>query len=477
MSQMKPYCFKCGAELDAEAIYCPVCGRLQRSMVVRAVEPGHQAAPPSGQQDHEQPDPSYAAYPEQAAYPERAADGGHPDPWSQELAAPEHQYAAADDPYAGVGPQYPGAPASYEEHDQPNGAVGDPGAEHEHGYGEPGHEGASPQPYGEQAYHYPEPDQQGGYTYAESTHDYAPEQPEPAANDPYAQSDWYGTQPDPQLQGEAHPDERVYAGGSYASQPHAEPGYLEDPWADPPPAAPSPAAPPPPGQPYAAQPYSGSAEEPGYDYRSSGYGGQGSQAGGAYGQAPASRYGGAAAPAYAAPKPSGGRSPLRLLAIAAAALLGLFLVGFAIGQVFTGGSSSSGAGSQQAAAPPLAQGTPAPRPSTSSTTAPTSSPGLAGGTANFVKVGATIPSQCSTKQGCPVAVTLRNSGGSGGGTVSVTLTDDGGSSIATFTGPIPVTDAGQTVQVTGFATGDQLGPYLKSGGVVHVTNVSVTNNG
>ena len=26
MSQMKPYCFKCGAELEPEAIRCPHCG-------------------------------------------------------------------------------------------------------------------------------------------------------------------------------------------------------------------------------------------------------------------------------------------------------------------------------------------------------------------------------------------------------------------------------------------------------------------
>src|SRR5947209_17874673 len=48
MSQMKAYCFKCGAELDPEAIVCPSCGRLQRSMVVRSVEaePGAPAAAP-----------------------------------------------------------------------------------------------------------------------------------------------------------------------------------------------------------------------------------------------------------------------------------------------------------------------------------------------------------------------------------------------------------------------------------------------
>src|SRR6266700_6167359 len=47
MSQMKPYCFKCGAELEPEAIYCPECGRLQRSMVVRTAPPASSGAPPA----------------------------------------------------------------------------------------------------------------------------------------------------------------------------------------------------------------------------------------------------------------------------------------------------------------------------------------------------------------------------------------------------------------------------------------------
>src|SRR5260370_15902518 len=74
MSQMKPYCFKCGAELDPEAIYCPECGRLQRSMVVRAVEPGAPSAPPRpgpGQQPDQPPQfhPARAPQPGQPAEP------------------------------------------------------------------------------------------------------------------------------------------------------------------------------------------------------------------------------------------------------------------------------------------------------------------------------------------------------------------------------------------------------------------------
>ena len=66
MSQMKPYCFKCGAELEPEAIYCPECGRLQRSMVVRSVDPNDQGAPPApySGSSHEQP---YQLYPDRDA--------------------------------------------------------------------------------------------------------------------------------------------------------------------------------------------------------------------------------------------------------------------------------------------------------------------------------------------------------------------------------------------------------------------------
>jgi len=165
---------------------------------------------------------------------------------------------------------------------------------------------------------------------------------------------------------------------------------------------------------------------------------------------------------------------MRLAALAAAALLGLFLVGFGIGQVFLSSSpspvSTATQPPRQATQPPAPTATPG-----AATPTPASTP-LAGGTANFVKAGATIPAGCTTRQGCPVAVTLKNTGGQGGGTVTVTLTDEGGNPIATFTGPIPVTDAGQTVQVTGYATGDQLGPYLRSGGTVYIKTIEVQNN-
>jgi hypothetical protein len=155
-------------------------------------------------------------------------------------------------------------------------------------------------------------------------------------------------------------------------------------------------------------------------------------------------------------------------------VLGLFLVGFVIGKVI-GGSSSPAAstepGSNLPVVAPTATAQPAATPAT--TPAPTPTIDQGGGNAAFQRVsgGASISGQCSTRQGCPVQVTLKNTGGRGGGTLTVGLTDDGGNPIATFTGPIPVTDPGATVQVNGYATGDQLGPYLRNGGIVHLTTI------
>ena len=52
----------------------------------------------------------------------------------------------------------------------------------------------------------------------------------------------------------------------------------------------------------------------------------------------------------------------------------------------------------------------------------------------------------------------------------------GGNTVATFSTQIPTTDAGATVDVTVYATGDKLPDYLKSGGTVYITNVTIKNN-
>src|SRR5215472_13648930 len=101
MSQMKPYCFKCGAELEPDAIYCPECGRLQRSMVVRAVEPGQGAppAPPPGKRE-EQP---ISFYPNRDAQPAQPAEYQPDQSTYYPEAAPQHPDQR--DPYAEQ--QYP----------------------------------------------------------------------------------------------------------------------------------------------------------------------------------------------------------------------------------------------------------------------------------------------------------------------------------------------------------------------------------
>jgi hypothetical protein len=177
-----------------------------------------------------------------------------------------------------------------------------------------------------------------------------------------------------------------------------------------------------------------------------------------------------------------GSNTLRLVALAAAALLGLFLIGFGIGHLLGVGS---GSGSPSAAAPeqsarPTAPGTTAPTTAPTATPAATPTPGQGiTGNAKFQRVSSSIPGKCTTSQGCPVQVTLKNNGGQGSGSVTVTLSDaaSGGNSVATFTGPIPATDAGSTVQVTGYANGDQLPAYLRSGGIVYITGVDIQNGG
>jgi hypothetical protein len=479
MSQMKPYCFKCGAELDPDAIYCPECGRLQRSMVVRAVEPGGsvpaaaqpeqpyqyhpgQEAEPSQPAEHPPGQPPHVhdpyaghQYADQGWYAGEAAAAGtqhdqHPDDGNQVHAQPAYPdpyapgsgyeqpgYAPHEDPEPGYEPQYghpqqPGHeqyPHPEPGHEQPGphyGQLEQPGYEHEAQYEQP-----------QTAYGEPEP--------AHGQHDPRYEQPQTAYGEPepaYGQHEPPYEHPEPTY-GQAEP---TY-GQAEPTYAHSEPGYGQ--------AAPV-------YQP--AEPvYRSSAPIP---------------AGGGY---PPQR-----PPAYVpevnpyGPPPSeyappvAGPNRTRLHALLGAGLLGLLLIGFTIGQIMTRGSGSPSAPTNpprtQGAAPPTSQPTAAP------TAAPTPTAAQGTGNARFQKVSSDIPgSRCSTTQGCPITVTLKNTGDTGSGTVTVTLTDDAGNPVATFTGPIPSTDGGATVQVSGFATGDRLPTYLRSGGIVHITTVDVKN--
>jgi hypothetical protein len=604
MSQMKPYCFKCGAELEPEAIYCPECGRLQRSMVVRAVDPNAPKAPspPSPQPapypgtPHDQPNQFYpdreaeaaAAAAEHAAgtqapqglggaaeqhpdqhdpysqrYPEQDWRGGqHADANGEQAPYAEHggdqvyaqqdheqqaygeqswsdsnqhgqtgqDYSGHVEPEAGHGQHDAGAysgqePPAYDQQQPAYGhdpayneheATYDQGGDQAYGQHDPAY-GQHDQAYGQQDPAYGQQDPAYGQqdpTYGQQDPAYGQQDPAYGQQDPaygqqdpaYGQQDPAYGQQDPAYD-QQHPADQQYDPAQshepaydqrypqpYGGQPEpAEPEPADEPWrargepyAAAPPTPPAPIyqqpAPQPVHQP--AEPvYTSSAPipagslEPTVPPPTGGYAPPGA---GRYGSQPSSNpyalatYGSDAG--YG--QPPSGRSPLRLVALGAAVLLGLFLIAFAAGQCLGGRNSAN----PSAATTPRQITQPTTAPSTQPTTAPTATAApTAGqgitGSAKFARVSSSIPGRCSTSQGCPVEVVLKNNGGSGSGSVTVTLTDDGGKPIATFTGPIPVTDAGATATVDGFATGDQLGTYLKGGGIVNITTVDVKSGG
>jgi hypothetical protein len=463
MSQMTPICFKCGAELDPETIYCPVCGRLQRSMVVRARDPGSQGAPPPAP-----PAPPPPARPPEGQiiqfYPGRdapPADQGprhpeqtqqHPDPHPDQPDAaepgpgqqpPEQDWQGAQ----ATGTGEPAADEVYAQWAQPETPEAPPyegGGHDQQGYQQPGYD----QQWHEQE-GYGQPEQPGGYGHP------GYDQPEPEQG-AYEQPG-YGT-PQPEQ-------------GDYEQPGYGQPAGSQPPGGQPPYGT---------GQ----QGYAPDYSQPDYDqpaYGQQGYGSQPYGTQGGYDQS----YDSGRNPAYPGPSAPylpdqpGRPNRTRLIAIGVAVLLGLFLLSFATARLLAGGSgTSTGSGtSQSGGSGGSAAATPPPGPSATPAATPTPGPTTgAGGSATWQTVTRDIPSQCSTRQGCPVTATLKNTGGRGGGTVTITLTDDGGNPIATFTGPIPVTDPGQTVQVSGFANSDQLGPYLRGGGLVHIKSVDVTGS-
>jgi hypothetical protein len=459
MSQMKPYCFKCGAELDPEAIYCPDCGRLQRSMVVRAVETGPRTArqappppappaPPQGGRSYadqsQYPDPSQQHSDQAEAHPGQQEPqddlgwypaGGGNQAVDPESAAEDRVYAQR--PY----PQqpFPDQPYPAQEYpEQPYQAPDDAYAAENDAHAAPGDS-------------YADPDQ----THRLPDQAYAPQ--EPAAAEHGSFESGYSEHGYPQL---TYP-EQSYPEQGYPEQDHPEQGYPEQSY---------------PEQGYPDQGYS----QQGYTYPGQQYGERSASASDGYPGARDATYGTLSDP-YALEEWQ--RSPVRrqpsrvrLIALAVAGLVGLFLVGLGIGKVVGGSGSPAGPAdtvSSQRSAPVATS----PPPTTQPTAPPsaTATPNQGTGTATFQKVSAQIPSGCTTRQGCPIQVTLKNNGGRGGGTVGVTLVDDSGKDIATFSGPIPVTDPGATATVTGYANGDNLPAYLRAGGLVHITTVNVTN--
>lgn len=187
------------------------------------------------------------------------------------------------------------------------------------------------------------------------------------------------------------------------------------------------------------------------------------------------------------PPPAPRSSRGRVLALAGAGILGLFLVSFAVGQTCAGGSDSRSvarSGSLADAPSPVVPtptasspaSSPTPGARTSSTPAPGQSvmPGVPSA-ARWVRVTSTIPGgKCTTSQGCPVQGTFRNGGQRGGGIVTFSLIDSSGAVVGTYMAPLPTTEAGGTAEVSGYANGDQLPAYLRSGGIVQL-KVDVQN--
>lgn len=178
---------------------------------------------------------------------------------------------------------------------------------------------------------------------------------------------------------------------------------------------------------------------------------------------------------YAVPKreryptsPHPGRA--RTWAMAAAGVVALFLVGLFIGRacISSGSPSTTAVVSSPAATPPAAAQPSAP---TAPTQRPTATPKPSApaqpGAANFVRTASDIPGgHCTTAQGCPVTGTFKNNGGRGGGTATFSLLDSGGNVVGTYTATLPATEAGESVDVSGYANGPTLPDYLKGGGLV-----------
>ncbi len=443
MSQMKPYCFKCGAELDPDAIYCPECGRLQRSMVVRSVDPNAPRAPGP-------PPPPPGAPPEQppiAFYPDR-----EPQP-----APPVEPYPDQSQPYPDAGWHNPDQVDPYAQ--QPYADQGWQGDEQADGYAESAQAWPAP---AEQEH---DTEQAAGNVYAQ--HEYQEQ--------PYSDPSWSEPGQDAYQQEPAAYDYAQPTGETY--EQYQAPGY-EDPEPPPPPEptyTPAERTYTPPEPTYApAEPvYSSSAPIPGGSHGplpppppSGGYGPPPSRPYALSTYNPGASYG----------PPSRPRA-FRIATLMGAILLGLFLVAFAIGHLLGGGGSAPSAATEQNAQPtaaPTAQPTATPAATPARTATPAQ--GITG-SARFVRVSSSITAKCSTAQGCPVEVVLKNNGGAGSGSVTVTLSDGSNKPLATFTGPIPTTEAGATATVNGYATGEQLGPYLVTGGTVYITSVDVKSGG
>jgi hypothetical protein len=525
MSQMKPYCFKCGAELDPDTIYCPVCGRLQRSMVVRKVEAGGVDAA-QGETRYQEPAPEQADYPgftdqryrpqvEQPYQP--GIESRYDEPADEQRYQPHDRYHPSDSEFEHRPPeQGPGyaddqTPGAQEGHGRYGGEDEAHHASSAYGQGQgPGygsdrypphpdaHDPAYEQGY-EQGYYEPGQGYEQGYEHGYEQeqgydqayqHGYEQEQGyDQAYQHGYEQEQGYGREQEytpqpPGDQGRSYAAQAPAAGGppagDHAPRPSPEPPYpaQEDPSTWPPePVEPPPPPPPPPPR---FVPFSGQA---------------------ATGVRTPSRPSGQGSfqpqytpPAAGPPAPGGpgtadlaGRHPYpgyqpaaparpswtRRLALGVAGLLILFLVGLGLGHLF--GSPTTPAGSQSSRFTQLPSQVPsqpqatapaqaAPSPTAQPTPFPSTAPTVTG-SAVWHTVSAQILNggKCSISRGCEAGGTFRNSGGLGDGLVTFNITDRTHETVyASCTAPLPQTDTGGTATVSCWANSDQLDQLFES---------------
>jgi hypothetical protein len=489
MSQMTPYCFKCGAELDPEAIYCASCGRLQRSMVVRSSEPTPGATPPppppppgpqhdprySFYPDRQEPgtplqpnetqgfrgdpglaQPAYAAQPQQptqqhpdSIQPDQygqndwyGGEQGQPPPGTSEAEAGDHVYAQQSYDQHGYGQEgqaYGQPGVTYEQPDQaygqPDQAYGQP----DQAYGQPDQAYGQPdQAYGQHDQAYGQPEQAYGQATPYPEYDQTYSGPEAGApQEAYGQQPYGQDQTGPAPYGQDGYGESGYAQGGYgqsgygrqdAQDPYADQGYGYGGG----------------GDPYAAR--AGASSSYSAPYTPAVY-----------------------SPSYSPPRRRSGGVPRPLMIIAVFG--GLFLVGILIGKVLIGSGSSNQPGPtannpQQVVVPTQSTSPTAPPSVAPPLTSPT--PPAVTGNANWQFV--SIPNFTCSQAGCPITGNYKNRGQPGNGTVTFNVMDQAKTTVlASCTAAIPQADTGQTVSATCTANSDQLQQYFKTNGTVTVT--------
>jgi hypothetical protein len=451
MSQMKPYCFNCGAELDPDAIHCPACGRLQRSIVVRNQEDegaregdagGQGYAQPEPPGYYEQPEPGYqgpyqpSSAEEQGYYGRSEPDPYHPDQGQQpyfggdQYYQPEQQPAEEASEEAPYYQGYTGYPRYEPQQYEPQGTGAEPGqpepayGSQEQGYPPTSGYGAYP------GYARPEAEQASGEAPSEARSPFE-RQPAPGAGQPVYSSPFTAAEPQ---------STSTYSGGwQPSSQPSSDrPAYRAT-------------------EPSRPDPFTYST---------------------AYG-----------------PPPQAPESPnwARRIAIGVAGLFCLFVIGFALTHLMGRANQTAANNPNLAPTPPTtasrspagaggATPTTATNPGPSPTpplygTTPSPQPSLSGNaTWRLVRAQFMNGGRCTTSQGCELQGTFTNAGGQGVGQATFNLTDQAGdTTYASCSVPLD-SSQGNQVTVSCYANSPQLDQlFLSDPNASVYLNVQVQN--